>query len=174
MTDVGAVLELLLKAGELKCLKRTGWVERGVTDPESVSDHIFMTSLIALVLGSEEDVDLCKVLKMTLLHDLQEATCGDITPASPLIERKYEIEKEAIESILFKMPQEYLDLWQEYIQQDSKEAKLAHEADRLEMLLQALTYEKEGYDLTDFFELDYQLTGRFLDVEKEVRLRRKI
>jgi len=43
------LLEFAKKVRELKDLKRTGWVQRGVSDPESVADHSFMLAILACV-----------------------------------------------------------------------------------------------------------------------------
>ena len=172
MKDVDASLDLLMKISKLKTLRRAGWVERGVPEPESVADHIFMTALIAMFVADEEEMDTGKVLKMVLLHDLQEADCGDITPASELFCRKEELEREAITKLLEDTPAHYLDLWEEYMANVSAEARLAHQADRFEMLLQAFSYEREGNDVKGFFNIDYQLSGALGELEKEVRARR--
>ncbi|WP_367883306.1 HD domain-containing protein [Thermococcus peptonophilus] len=43
---------LFVELGNLKKLKRTGWVLRGgVSNPESIADHSFRTALITLFFG---------------------------------------------------------------------------------------------------------------------------
>ena len=38
----------------------------------------------------------------------------------------------------------YVEIWKEYQEENSSESKIVHQIDRLEMVLQAKTYEKEG------------------------------
>lgn len=75
--------ELIGTLGNLKRIKRTGWVDRGVPSDEieSVADHTLLASLIAwIVAGDNTSLDAERVLKMALIHDLAEATYGDAPP----------------------------------------------------------------------------------------------
>jgi putative hydrolases of HD superfamily len=61
---------LMLNAGKLKELKRTGWVESEVSDPESVADHSYRVALLTMVLSDKEGLDTLKAVRISLLHDL--------------------------------------------------------------------------------------------------------
>jgi putative hydrolase of HD superfamily len=68
---------------ELKRVKRTGWVDRGVPGPdvESVADHSLLTALIAwLATIDDPRLDADRVLKLALIHDLAESIVGDAPP----------------------------------------------------------------------------------------------
>ena len=68
----------VLRAAErLKTVTRSGWTSTG--QAESVAEHTWRLCLMAMVLyGRAEDIDLAKLLKMCLIHDLGEAIGGDV------------------------------------------------------------------------------------------------
>jgi putative hydrolase of HD superfamily len=103
-----------------------------------------------------------KMMRMALLHELQEIIVGDLTP-----EEKNKISEEelkqreiaAIRQILSHLPhklqKKYTDLWKEMESGKSKESKLIKELDKLELVFQASEYEREGYSkekLNEFYE----------------------
>lgn len=68
---------------ELKRVKRTGWIDRGVprADVESVADHSYLTALIAWITALDNpDLDATRVLKLAIIHDIAEAIVGDAPP----------------------------------------------------------------------------------------------
>lgn len=138
------LLDFLALAGRLKAIPRTGWVEAGVVDPESVADHSFRTVLLAMVLGDSMGLDSCKVMRMALLHDLAEAETGDITPKQKKGNHR-EIEDQAMKTILGgfddSLRELYWDTWMEYQRKETPEAILVHDADKIEMVLQAYEYQ---------------------------------
>jgi putative hydrolase of HD superfamily len=77
------ILKFFLTASNLKRLKRKGWISKASIDSstaESVADHSYMLALIALVISDLKHMDTCKVLKISLLHDLAESIVGDYMP----------------------------------------------------------------------------------------------
>ena len=150
------MLEFFQNIGILKLMPRAGWVRCGIDNPESVADHTFRTAVIAMVLGDSLQLDVEKVLRMVLLHDLAEVVTGDITPydaESP--DEKRRKEGIALYGLLQQIPNRdrYMDLWQEYDQQLSAEAKLVRNVDKLEMAIQAAEYKRKfpENDLSEFF-----------------------
>jgi putative hydrolase of HD superfamily len=137
------LLDFLQLAGKLKTIPRTGWVESGVKNPESVADHSFLTALTAMVLSDSLGLDTCKVMHMALLHDLAEIKTGDITPEQKTSNHQ-EYENQAmgkILSILDKPLRElYWETWIEYQSEDTPEAVLVHDSDKIDMVLQAFEY----------------------------------
>lgn len=139
--------------GSLKKTVRTGWLRAGITSPESVAEHTLRSAFIAMCLGDLKGLNTEKLMKMILLHDLQESITGDYdTHAKQAFEEKElrAIEVEAIQRILSLLPEglksNYFSLWKEFQDKKTGEAKIARQVDKLEMFLQALEYEKEGYD----------------------------
>lgn len=81
-----SLVTLFQTLANLKRIRRTGWVDRGVPrdEVESVADHSFLTTIIAWVVASNNnELDADRVLKMALIHDLAEATFGDAPPYEP-------------------------------------------------------------------------------------------
>lgn len=153
------LLNFALTIGKLKKLKRTGWVRHGIPDSESVADHIFRLATLTMILANKVGVDPDKSLKMALVHDLGEATIGDIVTRRgkhllPNAKHKLEKERAALDTIFSLVDaKEYTTLFDEYEEQETKEAQFVYQLDKLEMAIQAYEYEKEhGIDLEEFFE----------------------
>jgi len=49
--DLKESIGFILQAGILKNLPRTGWLLRGIKNPESVADHSYRTALLSMLLG---------------------------------------------------------------------------------------------------------------------------
>ncbi|MFB5618431.1 MAG: HD family hydrolase, partial [Candidatus Nitrosomaritimum aestuariumsis] len=88
-------------------------------------------------------------LKMILLHDLAEAEIGDYTPGQISAVKKNELENNAISKIFENLPEsvksQYQKIWNQYQENKTPESELVHQIDKLEMVLQAKLYEKDGY-----------------------------
>lgn len=171
---VGQLLCLFRAAGKLKEVKRQGWVERGVSEGESVAGHSFRLAFMAMVLAERQGLDACKAVKLALVHDLPEAECGDIV--SRAREEMQEVsnaekrkrEERALEKVLGKVGRENAKrlraLWTEFEKGESREARLVRELDRLEAILQAREYEEKGnfkVSLQEFYDYgDSRIKGR--------------
>ncbi|OLD78979.1 hypothetical protein AUF62_01080 [archaeon 13_1_20CM_52_20] len=102
------------------------------------------------------------MLKLALLHDLEEAITGDLTPQDKESRGESAVRTQKIsarEQLLSYFPEEnqraYRDLWSELENEKSKEAQLVHELDKLEMALQANQYARAGIEATklkEFYE----------------------
>jgi putative hydrolase of HD superfamily len=138
-------------SSNLKKIPRKGWKTKlGISNPESVADHSFSMSIIAMVLADIQKLDTKKVLKMSLLHDLAESIIGDMTPDDISKNKKTTLEMKTMKKILDNLPQnlssDYLSIWNEYNENITKEANLVHEVDKFEMAIQALSYANDGVD----------------------------
>ena len=154
--DPNELIDFIAAAGKLKKLSRTGWIECGVPDSESVADHSFRVALIALVLADLKGLDALKAVRMALLHDLAEAETGDLTPTQKCTDPegfKHE-EDVAMQRLLEKLPGgirgTFQSAWQEFSSTLTDEARLVRDADKLEMVIQASEYQKEGGDKSRF------------------------
>ncbi|VAW42940.1 hypothetical protein MNBD_CHLOROFLEXI01-4056 [hydrothermal vent metagenome] len=164
MMDVTAVLNTLLHGNQLKRTARTGWVQRGIPNAENVAAHSFGVVFVALVLAQliEEPLDLGRLLAMAALHDLPEAVTTDIpTPAWRYLPAgiKTEVERGAMQEILAEatFAPAFMSLWEELHAAETAEARLVHDADKLEMYLQATVYEKQtgNQQLREFWKRPY-------------------
>jgi len=147
--DLIKFFEIALK---LKEVERTGWVERGVRNPETSADHSFMVALMALVLSRGRKLERDKVLRMALVHDLPEAIVGDIiskenwTSGGQMWQKdKVAKERPAMRKLasLAGSP-EMLRLWEEFEAQKTPESRFVKDTDRLATILQAVEYHRKG------------------------------
>ncbi len=148
----------------LKLVPRSGWWYYGIKNPESVADHVYSMSLMAMVLAEflremGEDIDTGKVVMMALLHELGESRIGDIhLEARRYIPRREldDAEREAfrdVVGILGNVSSRLMGLYREFEDRSSREALIVRAADKLELLFQAYMYEKFGYrNLEAFWE----------------------
>jgi putative hydrolase of HD superfamily len=141
------IIKFLEITGILKRTQRTGWVDVGVYQPESVADHTFRTAVLCMLYADMEALDPLKLLRMALIHDLPEAIIGDLMPSQKTEETK-ENEENAINQILALLPEmqreNYLAVWREYQEGKTKEAKAVRQLEKIEMALQAKEYQKLG------------------------------
>ncbi|RIA88744.1 HD domain-containing protein [Glomus cerebriforme] len=153
------LLEFFHIVENLKKTKRTGWINHNIKNPESISDHMYRMSILALLLN-DDNLDKNKCIKMAVVHDLAEGIVGDIVPNEGVTkEEKNRRETEAMQYICKELlenslqSQEIFSLWQEYENGETMEAKFVKDLDKFEMILQAFEYEKsDKKDLTEFFE----------------------
>ena len=148
------ILDFLKDSTNLKTISRQGWIDKlSIKNPESVADHSYLMAIMAMIISDLENYDSEKILKMTLLHDLAESKIGDITPEQMTSENKMKIENDAFNEIIDQLPEtvksQYLEIWKEYQNNNSKESLFVHQIDKLEMALQAKIYQKDGKTMED-------------------------
>lgn len=159
------IIDLLTYGNQLKRTTRTGWVQRGVPNPENVAAHSYGVVYTAMILANliDEPTDLGRLLALATLHDLPEALTSDIpVPAWRVLGREHKtaVELTALQTILQETPfaDQWFELWQELQQNESIEAKLVHDADKLEMYLQATIYQEQtgNQHLGEFWHTPYK------------------
>ncbi len=144
-------------AGKLKRTPRTGWKMRGVKKYESVAEHSFRTAVLAMLLSDLKGKN-DRLIRMALLHDIEEAVTGDIITMEKMkdIKKAEKNARDGVEKVLSVLPKDlkekYLKLWNESEQLKTKDAKLLKQIDYLEQMMQALEYEHElGVNLEEFW-----------------------
>jgi putative hydrolase of HD superfamily len=171
--DSRALLQLLHRIEPLKHLLRTGWVDRQINAPESVAAHSWRLAVMAWLVADELELDSCKAMKLALAHDLAEAITGDSTPFDELgstaeerralasdppdisewragirREAKTEAERHALATLLQGAPLQAAEAlsaaWEDYTLDESPEARLVHQLDKLEAYLQGCEYAVDG------------------------------
>ena len=140
------IANLLFEAKMLKEIPRSGYHFLGV-GKESVAEHCFSTTFIAYVISRmQPEIDALKLIGMCLIHDLPEARIGDLNT----VHKKYvkADEVKAFEHTLkgLAFAQNLTDLLAEFNDGLSMEAKLAHDADQLALIL----------ELKDLMDIGYQ------------------
>jgi len=151
-------LEFLREAEKLKDVLRSAHTSSGRT--ESTAEHSWRLCLMAIVFADQlAGLDLLKVLKMCVIHDLGEAINGDI-PAVSQAAFPDKGEQERNDLLLLTgaldeaLRSEILALWDDYENAQSAEAKAVKALDKLETLLQ----HNQGLNPADFdygFNLGY-------------------
>ncbi|NLC71467.1 MAG: HD domain-containing protein [Desulfuromonadaceae bacterium] len=134
----------LFEVGMLKRTPRSGFQFLG-SGSESVAEHIFRAVMIGYTLARlDPDAEVEKVLRLCLFHDLPEARTGDMN----YVNKKYVTvdEQKAVDDLAATLPfgQEYRAAVEEFVRNDSREARIAHDADQLEMILSLKEYRDLG------------------------------
>lgn len=154
------ILKVYFEIASLKNLFRQGWLQKGIDEKycESVADHSFSTTMLAWLIADEHlpQLDISKVIRYSLIHEIGEIYAGDITPADDVsATKKYELEAAAVKKVFYKLDNgsKYIKLWEEFEKSENKEAKFVKQIDKLEMALQAHFYaNKLDVDLNDFIK----------------------
>lgn len=154
---------------------------------ESVADHTWRLGVLVMLFEKklEKKIDIAKALMITLVHDLPEIIAGDESPmgkdgtgkntyAYDKNEQNTRFNKEdfAAKSLFSQLDedlgQELYNLWLEYENQSSFEAKVVKALDKLECLLQVLEY-TQGVMFKPHldFSIDYAL--KYADVDPSIR-----
>lgn len=144
---VAALAAFGYELGLLKRIRRTGWWHVGVDNPESVGAHTARVAHLAALIAAEEHADPARAAFLALWHDTQETRTGDLPhtlhdylpkpdpraitadQTAGLPERSRDLIRAAVE---------------EYETRQSLEARCAKDADKLDMLLQAVEYRDIG------------------------------
>jgi putative hydrolase of HD superfamily len=170
------IIKFFSDVGKLKGMPRRGWVIRDVKKPESIAEHTFRVAIMAWILAGEKSnrLNLEKLIKMALVHDLCEVHAGDTTPYDSILpknkkkrqellktwprfsceerkklaEDKFKKEKEGLEKLIKDLPprlrQEMMHLWLDYEKGSSREGRFFKHTDRIESFLQASEYWRDN------------------------------
>jgi putative hydrolase of HD superfamily len=180
------MLSTLLELQRLKRLDRTGWVLRGLAPgAESVAAHSYGVAFAAMLLADEVrargvEVDVERVLRIALLHDLAEARTGDMPRTMALYygaKARHAAERAAFDDMVRGLGEargaDYASLHADYEARESLEARLVKAADIVDLLTQALAFERAGArELSEFWEgateRDFNLEGAAREVVREL------
>lgn len=156
--EIKGVLAFLREAERLKSVIRSGYTSTG--RPESTAEHTWRLCLMATLLADGlGDIDVARLLKICIVHDLGEALHGDV-PAVAQVEGDDRAARERADIETLTQPlddkrrAEILALWHDYETGASPEGRLAKGLDKLETILQ----HTQGLNPADFdyaFNLDY-------------------
>lgn len=164
------IINFLIEIGKLKKMPRSGWILRGLKNPETIAAHTFRMAFMAWLLGQQKKLNVNKILKISLIHDICEVYAGDTTPYHLLLPKdkkewkkitqkwprfskkekekffhnKYNKEYRALKKLISKLPlvikKEIRNLWFDYERGLTAEGRFVRQIDRVENLLQALEY----------------------------------
>ncbi len=153
--ELEKIADFLFEVGMLKRTPRTGFQFLG-TGKETVAEHSFRCAVIGYVLAKMDNgVDIEKVLRLCLFHDLVEARTGDLN----YVNKRYVTadEESAVLDMTKNLPfgAEIRSLAEEFNARETMESRMAHDADQLEMILQL----KELGDLGNAYSKDWITTA---------------
>jgi 5'-deoxynucleotidase YfbR-like HD superfamily hydrolase len=166
------LLHFLIEIGKLKKMPRTGFVWLGIKNPETIAQHTFRVAIMNWILGRKTTpgLNLRKVIKISLVHDLCEVYAGDMTPYWGLLPKdkkkrkeilkrwirlpkkikekrdreKLKKEKKSLQKLIKhlepNLKKEIMNCWLEYERLYSKEGRFVKQGDKVETLLEALEY----------------------------------
>jgi len=134
-------IEFIIEIDKLKQVFRQSILMDG-TRRENDAEHSWHLAIMGILLGeySQEDLDLWRVVKMLLIHDIVEIDAGDTycyegTPYADKLER----EKKAADRLFNILPpdqkEDFQRLWEEFEKRSTPEARFAAALDRLQPLL---------------------------------------
>ena len=111
--------------------------------PENDAEHSWHLALMAIALSehANKPVDILKVIKMVLIHDIVEIDSGDVFVYDKSKSHKNTEEEFAAAKRIFGLlpenqAKELIDLWKEFEDGETDDAKFAKSLDKLEPLLQ--------------------------------------
>ena len=161
------MISTLIELQRLKGLERAGWMLRGLgPGAESVADHSYGVVVAAMLLADESiargaDINVERVLRLAVLHDWAEARVGDMPRTATEYfgsESRKRAERAAFQDIVSGfadkgMVEKYGELHEDYEERASLEARLVKAADVIDLLVQALAFERAGVrGLDEFWE----------------------
>ena len=143
-------IEFIVEIDKLKQIFRQNVVIE-TTRNENDAEHSWHIAVMAILLSEyakDKDLDILKVVKMALIHDIVEIDAGDTFCYDEKgYEDKEEREQRAAERLFNILPsdqaQEIWDLWHEFEEQRTPEACFAACLDRLQPLI--LNYYTKGH-----------------------------
>lgn len=140
VVNLKSILAFIHLSEKLKTVLRHSWLSNN--RQESDAEHSWRVALLAVLLSPylEEKINLERVLKLSVIHDLPEIYAGDHIAWKGKLKNKHQIESSALQKLTRNLPKELksqiIDLWEEYENAKSPEAKLTKALDKLEVIIQ--------------------------------------
>ena len=144
MERIQKQMTFLFEIDKVKDIFRQSLIVNGKRE-ENDAEHSWHMALVALIIKEyfQGEVDLEKSLKMILIHDLVEIYAGDTPAFGENRPDKKEEEIKAAIKLFSLLPsdqkEEFLNLWLEFEECQSNEAKFANVCDRYQGFMQNLT-----------------------------------
>ena len=143
MRNLEAQLAFIRELDKLKGVYRLARVKTDENRRENSAEHSWHLCLIAHVLLDyvDEPVDINKVIRLLLVHDIVEIDAGDTFAFAPqsALDEQPEKELRAAKRLFGLLPKhqgdEFLNLWLEFERRDSPEARYAVAIDRVTPLI---------------------------------------
>ncbi|MCG3217334.1 MAG: HD domain-containing protein [Candidatus Heimdallarchaeota archaeon] len=161
------VYGFIQSAIQLKRLPRHGWIRVGIplSDVESVADHAYNTAMLSLLLSDlhnalypEQQLKTEIVMRLAIIHDLPECRYQDFDRQVEILlgkDRYQEFKSQVLTSASTELlslilnetvKQQWKETFIELQSKESVESKFVSYVDKMELLVQALSYESLGYN----------------------------
>lgn len=134
-------MDFIVEVDKVKSIIRQTYLA-DASRKEDDAEHSWHLALMAVLLKeySNEEVELAKVVPMVLIHDLVEIDAGDTYAYDDAgAKTKEEREKKAADRIFGMLPEDqgewFRNLWDEFEEYKTAEAKFAHVLDNCQPLL---------------------------------------
>lgn len=134
---------------------------------ESDAEHSWHLALFLMLLEDHlESIDMAKLLKLAIVHDLPEIYAGDTNPYRGDTAGKEIREKEAAQRLFALLPedlnQRFTAIFQEYVDQETIESQIVKAADKLMPLVQNICT-NETYSSYRNLNVDIQEVKAYMD-----------
>ncbi len=180
--QISSILKVLTLAERLKFELRHSYTSSG--RQESVAEHCWRMSLMAVLIEPllKQKINTARLLKMIIIHDLVEAEAKDISALDVLRDpgikaHKIEKEKQAILNLRSNLQetngQEIFELFYEFENKETYEAKVANALDKLEVQLQHnhadfSTWEEIEYDMSYMMDKHVLFDETLFELKKQI------
>ena len=147
-SESAKAIDFFYEAGGLKNLPRSGWRLAGIRDAESTADHSYRAAVIAYVIARMEGADAEHACALAVFHDVSEARIGELDKVMSFYLDKSIAEKKAVaqsEASSLSDGRWYPQMFAEFDQNRTPEAKAANDADILECALTGIEYSQSGF-----------------------------
>ncbi|MDN2663867.1 HD family hydrolase [Psychromonas sp. 14N.309.X.WAT.B.A12] len=144
MTDLQQQLAFIIEIDKLKAVYRQTTVKEDNDRQENSAEHSWHITLVAQLLQdyAEQPIDITRVVKMLLIHDIIEIDAGDLFAFAETKDHQQQAlkEEQAAQRLFGLLPeaqhQEYKSLWFEFEQAETNDAQFAKGMDRILPLVQ--------------------------------------
>lgn len=189
------IVDFMIVAGKLKWLKRSGWLEFKMPEPESVAEHTYRVTILSRLFAPLLNLDPQKLVTMAIFHDFAEGVFGDPMIVGLTKETKIRIldynkvekvdydiseEKKFMKKLFndLNFPELY-DYWQENILENGPKATvysdILFQIGKIANIWQVLEYELRGVpeEVTKIFWISAEIYVRHPFLKKIVSALKK-
>jgi len=131
---LGRLADFLFEVGMLRKTPRTGYQFLG-TGAENVAEHSFRTAVVGYVLAELAGADVARTALMCLFHDLHEARTGDFNYVNHAYNSSDRVRALGDATRGTGLAAAVLGMWEELEGMDTLEARLAQDADQIDLIL---------------------------------------
>ena len=172
------------KFSEAKSVKRTGWVNNGIPEPENIVEHMYNCWLIGMMYlpdtYDEEGYNKNTILQMLLIHDLSETETGDINrPEKLLHKHTYDFQENLVmQSFLLSGTypgavglNAYIEHWNSWDRKEGINYLIAKDLDEIQAIFQFCNYYMQYPDNFSLKDLCKWLSNIYIletDIGKDI------